>query len=83
MNDIPIVEDLFTLNNLLQDIDIVDGSIIGEPARRSVQKYDNTVRLLRYNNYIFYGSNINAAFQIFVVLIVTLSSAEDSTWRKI
>ena len=50
MNDIPIVEDLLTLNLVLYDIDIVDGSIIGELARRSVQKYKNTLRLLRYNN---------------------------------
>ena len=52
MNDIPIVEDLLTLNILLCDIDIVDGNIVGELARRSVQKYENTVRLLRYNNHI-------------------------------
>ena len=65
MNDIPIVGDLLTLNILLYDIDIVDGNIIGELARRSVQKYDNTVRLLRYNNHICYVSNINAVFQSF------------------
>ena len=47
MNDIPTVEDLITLNILLFDIDIVDGSIVGELARRSVQKYENTVRLLK------------------------------------
>ena len=47
MNYIPIVEDLLTLNILLYDIDIVDGNIVGEIARRSVQKYENTVRLLR------------------------------------
>ena len=47
MNDIPIVEDLLTLNILLYDIDVVDGNIIGELARRSVKKYENTVRLLR------------------------------------
>ena len=46
MNDIPIVEDLLTLNVLLYDKDIVDGNIVGELARRSVQKYENTVRLL-------------------------------------
>ena len=39
MNDIPTVEDLLTLNILLYDIDIVDGSIVGELARRSVQRY--------------------------------------------
>ena len=65
MNDIPIVEDLLTLNILLYDIDIVDGNIIGELARRSVQKYNNTVRLLRYNNHICYVSNINAVYQAF------------------
>ena len=46
MNNIPMVEDLLTLNILLYDIDIVDRNIIGELARRSVQKYENTVRLL-------------------------------------
>ena len=65
MNDIPFVEDLLTLNIVLYDIDIVDGNIIGELARRSLQKYNNTVRLLRYNNHICYVSNINAIFQDF------------------
>ena len=65
MNVIPFVEDLLTLNIVLYDIDIVDGNIIGELARRSVQKYENTVRLLRYNNHICYVNNINAVFQSF------------------
>ena len=65
MNDIPIVEDLLTLNILLYDIDIVDGSIVGELARRSVQKYQNIVRLLKYNNHKWYVNNINAVFQSF------------------
>ena len=65
MNDIPIVEDLLGLNILLYDIDFVDGNIVGELARRSVQKYENTVRLLRYNNYICYVNNINAVFRSF------------------
>ena len=47
MKDIPIVEELLTLNILRYDIDIVDGNFVGELARRSVQKYENTVRLLR------------------------------------
>ena len=63
MNNIPTVEDLLTLNILLYDIDIVDGNIIGELARRSVKKNENTVRLLRYNNHICYVNNINAVFQ--------------------
>ena len=68
MKDIPIVEDLLTLNILLillYDIDFVDGNIIGELARRNVQKNENTVRPLRYNNHICYVNNINAVFQSF------------------
>ena len=65
MNDIPIAEDLLTLNILLSDIDIVDGNLAGELARRSVQKYENTVRLLRCNKHICYVNNINAVFQTF------------------
>ena len=61
MNDNPIVEDLLTLIILLHDIDIVDENIIGELAWQSVQKYKNTVRLLRYNNHIW-NVNENIAF---------------------
>ena len=65
MNDIPIVEDPLTRNILLYDIDIVVGNIIGELARRSVQKYENNARLLRYIVHICYVSNLNAVFQSF------------------
>ena len=65
MNDIPIVEDLLTLNILLYDIDLFDGNIVGELARRSVQKYEKPVRLLRYNNHICYVNNINTVFRYF------------------
>ena len=43
----------------------MDGNIIGELARRSVKKYENTVRLLKYNNHICYVNNTNAVFQSF------------------
>ena len=65
MNDNPTVEDLLTLNILLYDVYIVNGNSIGEFARRSVQKFNNTVRLLRYNNHICYVSNIIAVVQAF------------------
>ena len=65
MNDTPFVEDLLTLKILLYDIGIVDGKLIAELARRSMKKYHNTVRLLRYNNRICYVGNINAVFQSF------------------
>ena len=57
LNNNPNVEDQLTLKNLLYDINIVDGDIIGELARQIVQKCKNTVR---YNNHFFYAININA-----------------------
>ena len=64
-NDIPKVEDLLQLNIFLYDIDFVDGELIGELCRRSIQKYEKIVKLLRYNNHVCYVNNINALFKAF------------------
>ena len=50
---------------LLYDIDNKDGYNIGELAGRSMRKYDNNVRLLRYNFPKCFVSNVNAVFQRF------------------
>ena len=65
LNDIPIIEDLLQLNIFLYDIDFVDGELIGELTRRSFQKFENSVKLLLYNNHICYVNNINAFFKVF------------------
>ena len=65
LNDIPKVEDLLQLNIFLYDIDIVEGELTGEFCQRSFQKYENSDKLLRYNNHICYIKNINALFKAF------------------
>ena len=65
VDDIPLVEDLIQVIIFRYDIDIVGGSSVGELARRSVQKYCNTARLLRYNTHICYVSNNNALFKAY------------------
>ena len=72
-NDIPIVEDLLLLNFLLYDNHSVEGNIIGELVRRSVQKHENFVRLFRYNNHICYVSNLTQSSNPIVGLIVAVS----------
>ena len=47
MNDIWEIEDVLQLNISVYDIDFVDGELIGVFARRSIQKYDKGVKLLR------------------------------------
>ena len=43
----------------------MDKELIGELCRRSIQKYEKSVKLLRYNNHICYVNNINALFKAF------------------
>ena len=57
MTDIPKVEAILQLNFFLYDIDFVDGELIGELARRSFQKFEKSLKLLRYNNHICYVNN--------------------------
>ena len=65
MTDIPKVEDLLQLNIFLYNIDFVDGVLIGELCRKSIQKYEKSVKRLRYNNCICYINNINALCKAF------------------
>ena len=65
LDSLPIIEDIVQLNIFIYDIDIEDGDFIGELARRSVEKFDNSVKLLRYNNHICYVNDINAFFKCF------------------
>ena len=63
LTDIPTIEDLTKANKFLHDIDIVDEVLVGELARRCIEKVSNTVRLLCYGNHIPYFSDNNIFFK--------------------
>ena len=65
MTDIPKAEEMLQLNIFLYDLDFVDGELIGELARRSIQKFEKSVKLLRYNNHICCVSDMNSFLQTF------------------
>ena len=65
MTDSPKVEEMLQLNIYLYDTDFADGELIGEIERRSNQKFEKSVKLLRYNNHNCYVNNINALFKAF------------------
>ena len=65
MTDNPKVEEMLQLKIFLYDFDFLDGELTGELCRRSIQKYENSVKFLRYNNHIRYVNNINALFKSF------------------
>ena len=63
MDDIPSVEHIVAINISIYDIDLIDGAMVGELARRSIKKYEKNVQLIRYNSHICYVDNINADFR--------------------
>ena len=65
MDDIPSVEDIVGINFFIYDFDIIDGTKIGELARRSIKKYEKSVQLIRYNSHICYVDNLHALFKAF------------------
>ena len=52
-------------NIFIYDIDIEEGELVGEIARRSVEMYEKNINLLRYNNHICYVNDINTFFKRF------------------
>ena len=60
MDDIPFVEDIVESNIFIYDIDLIDGAMVGELARRSIKKYEKNVHLIRYNSHVCYVDIINA-----------------------
>ena len=64
MDDIPSVEDIVGIYIFIYDIDLIDGAMVGELARRSIKKYEN-VQLIQYNSHICCVDNINALFKAF------------------
>ena len=65
MDEIPSVEDIVSINIFIYDIDLIDGAMVGELARRSTNKYEKNVQLIQYNSHICYVDNINALFKAF------------------
>ena len=65
MDDIPSVEDEVGIKILLYDIDLFDGAMVGELARRSIKKCEKNLPLIRYNIHVCYVDNIHALFKAF------------------
>ena len=64
-DQIPIIEELIKQNIFIYDFDIEDGEIISELVRRSYERYDKKIKLLRYYNHICYVNDINKFFKKF------------------
>ena len=61
LDQIAIIENLVEKNIFIYDLTIEDGEIVGELIRRSIERYEENIKLLRYNNHICYVNDINKA----------------------
>ena len=59
------VEDIVGISIFVNDIDFIDGSMVGDLARGSIKNQGKNVHLIQYNSHICYVDNINALFKAF------------------
>ena len=65
LEDLPVVEEIVQRNIFIHDFDIQEGEYVGEIARRSIGRFDETVKLLRFNNHVIHTNNIDSFFKCF------------------
>ena len=65
VEDLPVVEEIVQRNIFIYKFDIQDGEYVGELARRSIGRSDETVKLLRFNNHIINTNDIDSFFKCF------------------
>ena len=65
IDDLPVVEGIVERNIFIYDFDIQEGEYVGELARRSIGKFEKTVKLLRFNNHIIHTNDIDSFFKCF------------------
>ena len=64
-NDLALVEIIVERNIFIYNFDIQEGEYVGELARRSIGKFEKTVKLLRFNNHIIHTNDIDSFFKCF------------------
>ena len=77
---IPVVEDLITLNILVHDINIANGKVIDQLARRIVQKKENTAIIQIKQLYMLCEQNF---CNLSLAPTVISSTTEHLTWSDI
>ena len=65
IDDLPLVEGIVEHKIFIYNFDIQEGEYVGELARRSIGKFEKTVKLLRFNKHIIHTNDIDSFFKCF------------------
>ena len=60
---LPVVEEILQRNIFIYYFDIQEREYVGKPARRSIERFNQTVKLLRLNNHIIHTNDIEGFFE--------------------
>ena len=60
VEDLPVVQEILQRDIFIYDFGIQEGEYAGELARRSIGRFDKTVKLLRFNNHIIHTNDIDS-----------------------
>ena len=72
VEDLPVVEEIVQRNIVMYDFDIQEGEYVGELARRSIGRFDKTVKLRRFNNHNIHTNDIDLSSSVSGVRVMTL-----------
>ena len=65
IDDLPLEKEKYERNIFIYDFDFQEGEYDGELARRSIGKFEKTVKLLRFNNHIIHTNGFDSFFWVF------------------
>ena len=65
VEELHVVEEIVQRNTFIYDFDIQEGEYEGDLARRGIERFDKTVKLLRFNNHIIHTNDIDYFFKCF------------------
>ena len=60
VEDLPVVEEIVQKTFFIYDFDIQEGEYVGELTRRSIGRFDKTVKLQRFTNHIIHTNDIDS-----------------------
>ena len=65
IDDLPLVEGIVDRNMFIYNFDIQEAEYVGELLRRSIGKFEKTVKFLRFNDHIIHTNDIDFFFKCF------------------
>ena len=82
IDDLPLEKEKYERNIFIYDFDFQEGEYDGELARRSIGKFEKTVKLLRFNNHIIHTNGFDSFFLSFWISQLLLFNQQIKQYQQ-